>query len=390
MKLQPCDRNESFCWDDIGWHEKPGYPPLEGCWIHIPCKESDLPEIFFCEDHDKTRDEPPPVICFGSGRDSHVQLDARFPQRLCRMTKIQRQGWSLEALTPRWQVHLQRAHGPCETLDVGQPKHLRDGDVIGFSMPLVASTSFRFHSEMLEAKEALPNRYPARFPCRSSLPEAPEAPEELRRLAWQTDQMRRRSEQDQVRVADWSNFSQYVKQHYSKHGIDCISWKLTRNKPCDPKPASFTSRQLPPWICELLVNERPLQGLCRELPFASCLRASGHSPLLPEAVSMETSRVSVADESVVPEAMPSQADIVANEVNPLLLQPIYDWLESVDDSGFLLQYYDQIVANFDSLKQIHDVYFHDGHLEEHFFSAAGVSKLGHKRILQKWFREHFT
>lgn len=29
--------------------------------------------------------------------------------------------------------------------------------------------------------------------------DAPEAPEELRRLAWQTDQMRRRSENDQVR-----------------------------------------------------------------------------------------------------------------------------------------------------------------------------------------------
>lgn len=33
---------------------------------------------------------------------------------------------------------------------------------------------------------------------RSSLLDAPEAPEELRRLAWQTDQMRRRSENDQV------------------------------------------------------------------------------------------------------------------------------------------------------------------------------------------------
>ncbi len=33
---------------------------------------------------------------------------------------------------------------------------------------------------------------------RSSLLDAPEAPEELRRLAWQTDQMRRRSENDQA------------------------------------------------------------------------------------------------------------------------------------------------------------------------------------------------
>ena len=85
----------------------------------------------------------------------------------------------------------------------------------------------------------------------------------------------------------------------------------------------------------------------------------------------------------------SQEEVVLEETNPLLLQPIQDWLESVDDAGFLLQYYDQIVANFDSLKQIHDVYFHDGCLDGKFFLAAGVTKLGHKRILQKWFRDHF-
>lgn len=75
------------------------------------------------------------------------------------------------------------------------------------------------------------------------------------------------------------------------------------------------------------------------------------------------------------------------EVNPQLLISIREWLETIDDSLFMLQYYDQIVSNFDSLKQIHDIYFHDGRLDTKFFVAAGITKLGHKRIIEKWFRE---
>lgn len=74
-------------------------------------------------------------------------------------------------------------------------------------------------------------------------------------------------------------------------------------------------------------------------------------------------------------------------VNPHLLMSIYEWLESIDDSLFMLQYYDQIISNFDSLKQIHDIYCHDGRLDSQFFAAAGIAKLGHKRIIEKWFRE---
>ena len=217
--------------------------------------------------------------------------------------------------------------------------------------------------------------------------------------------MRRRSEQDQVRVADWSNFSQYVKQHYLDHGIHCTSWKISgRGKPCDPKPASFQPRPLPKWICELLA-EAPAGGGPRELPYASCLAASG-SPIREQQPQLQKVAVDVCRDGTIggycatdagdlgaaSEAvpLPSQPEeVVLEETNPLLLQPIQDWLESVDDAGFLLQYYDQIVANFDSLKQIHDVYFHDGCLDGKFFLAAGVTKLGHKRILQKWFRDHF-
>ncbi len=75
------------------------------------------------------------------------------------------------------------------------------------------------------------------------------------------------------------------------------------------------------------------------------------------------------------------------EVNPQLLISLREWLETIDDSLFMLQYYDQIVSNFDSLKQIHDIYFRDGRLDTNFFVAAGITKLGHKRIIEKWFRE---
>ena len=112
----------------------------------------------------------------------------------------------------------------------------------------------------------------------------------------------------QVRVADWSNFSQYVKQHYlifgtetthfilsmfcwktpasqkvhfchhRKHGIECTSWKESgRGRPWDVKPPSYSARALPKWICELLQDERPLVGN-RPLPFSSSLCASGHAP----------------------------------------------------------------------------------------------------------------
>ena len=406
MKLLPCNAAGSS-WEDDAWYDRPGYPPLDGCWIHPPCGDSRLPEVYFCEDCEKTRNEPPPIMYVGSGADTHVQLDASFPERLCRIVRT-RQRWSLEALTPRWQVQVQSSgtNATCDTLDVGRPRGLQHGDVISLSTPPTAQVSYSFHLEVPELPEAsFPNRYPARFPCRSSLPEAPEAPEELRRLAWQTDQMRRRSEQDQVRVADWSNFSQYVKQHYLDHGIHCTSWKISgRGKPCDPKPASFQPRPLPKWICELLA-EAPARGGPRELPYASCLAASG-SPIREQQPQLQKVAVDVCRDGTIggyratdagdlgaaSEAvpLPSQPEeVVLEETNPLLLQPIQDWLESVDDAGFLLQYYDQIVANFDSLKQIHDVYFHDGCLDGKFFLAAGVTKLGHKRILQKWFRDHF-
>ena len=99
---------------------------------------------------------------------------------------------------------------------------------------------------------------------------------------------------------------------------------------------------------------------------------------------VETQESAVATQPAVEESEEASEPI---EVNPHLLMSIHDWLESIDDSLFMLQYYDQIVSNFDSLKQIHDIYFHTGRLDAGFFAAAGITKLGHKRIIEKWFRE---
>ncbi|CAJ1347138.1 unnamed protein product [Effrenium voratum] len=407
MRLLPASlQNASSC---EGWVEKPGYPKLDGCWIHAPQAGQTLPEFHFEEDHEKTRGEPPPFLYLGSGSDCQVRLTSSFPKRLCRLFKYGKR-WFLEALLPN-QVRL---HG--EYLTAGQQEALQDRDLID-----LPEGAYEIHIEEHESRyleePPFPNRFPARWPLRSSLAEAPEAPEELRRLAWQTDQMRRGSEQDQVRVSDWSSFSQYVKQHYLRHGIDCVTWKACRSQALDAKPPSRAPRALAPWLQELLVSERQLPGLQRELPFASCLRASGvevqtmSPPSLATPVAPAATRAAptvpsglapaVTHEHSVPSAVSTEPAAVAEmpttdeistaetpEAPKALQMPIREWLESIDDSLFMLQYYEEIVSHFDSLKQIHDIYVRDSQVDPQFFAAAGVSKLGHKRIIEKWFREH--
>ncbi|CAK8990397.1 unnamed protein product [Durusdinium trenchii] len=391
MRLDPLGLKECSSWTDGGWFEKPGHPAFDGCWIHTPLNGCCLPEFEFLENHDKIKGEPAPVLYVGSGFDCHIRLPGTFPSRICRFMK-HNSSWFLEALLPKYQIHLQGA-----SLEVGQQEPLKDGDIINLHPP-ADDAVYVIHLDFAgspKSGEDYPNKYPARFPCRSSLLDAPEAPEELRRLAWQTDQMRRRSENDQVRVADWSNFSQYVKQHYLKHGIECTSWKEQgRGRPWDAKPASFPARALPKWISELLDVEQPLVGLShRALPFASALRASGYEERLQKPMSEPLcveGDANLAD-AVEPERVLDQSLVVKEppvEENPWLQMPIHAWLESIDDSLFMLQYCEQIVSNFDSLKQIHDIYFRDGSsIDAQFYKAAGITKLGHKRIIEKWFRE---
>ena len=56
------------------------------------------------------------------------------------------------------------------------------------------------------------------------------------------------------------------------------------------------------------------------------------------------------------------------------------WLSGMEDSMFVIQYHDAIAAQFDSLSQLADLYVKDGELDSRFFEAAGISKLGHKRV----------
>merc|ERR1719191_404275 len=110
----------------------------------------------------------------------------------------------------------------------------------------------------LQSEKDYPNRWPSKMPGHPS--ESPPAPEELKRLAWQTDQMRRRSEEDQVRVADWAAFSQYVKRHYYKYGIECKPW-IGSNRPIDPKPPPYPARAYPSWIADIVGKEHQLPGV---------------------------------------------------------------------------------------------------------------------------------
>jgi len=70
-------------------------------------------------------------------------------------------------------------------------------------------------------------------------------------------------------------------------------------------------------------------------------------------------------------------------------QSFREWLEKMDESRYLLQYHDQIAENFDSLEQVVDIYFKNGEIQKAFFDDAGIKKLGHRRIFEKWFSDTF-
>ncbi|CAE8676529.1 unnamed protein product, partial [Polarella glacialis] len=71
------------------------------------------------------------------------------------------------------------------------------------------------------------------------------------------------------------------------------------------------------------------------------------------------------------------------------------WLRSVDSGkGFLLQYEAALTSNYDTLEQVVDVYVkppgQDGrvNIDKMFFDDIGVEKVGHRRLFEKWFKDH--
>mmetsp|Transcript_11427 Transcript_11427/g.29488 ORF Transcript_11427/g.29488 Transcript_11427/m.29488 type:complete len:435 (-) Transcript_11427:290-1594(-) len=432
MKLLPLGAEQGSDWEDGLWADRPGYPPYDGSWLHPPPTGAAVPEFECQEGHDLTKNEPAPAFSVGTGNDCHIRLPGdELPPRICRVYKEGRT-WLLEALLPDGHVH----HGS-RPLRSGDRVALVDGDCLSIAQP---PTALGWRIRILEednwyldqkTERDYPNKYPSRFPARTSLRAAPPAPEELRRLAWQTDQMRRRSEEDQVRVADWSAFSQYVKRHYYQHGIECTPWCETgRGTPIDKKPPSYQPRAYPAWISDLLKSEQQLPGVdpTRRLSFESCLSASGLPPcgqrsfrgappwledLYAEPPSSGLASLSPVPGVGRPTVMPGGGGSAASSparpqaalqpvqpqsmfapsrppahANPYLRVSFRDWLESMDESGFLVQYHDQIAANFDSLEQIHEIYFKGGEIGKAFFEDAGIRKLGHRRIFEKWFRDH--
>ena len=63
----------------------------------------------------------------------------------------------------------------------------------------------------------------------------------------------------QSMLVDFS-LTRYVKQHYLRHGIDCVTWKACRSQALDAKPPSRAPRALAPWLQELLVSEPWTRG----------------------------------------------------------------------------------------------------------------------------------
>merc|ERR1711994_1093457 len=69
---------------------------------------------------------------------------------------------------------------------------------------------------------------------------------------------------------------------------------------------------------------------------------------------------------------------------------IIEWLENIDEGkGLLMQAYGEAIKErFDFVAEILDVYAETvGCVSGKFFQDFGVTKLGHKRLFEKWFRE---
>ncbi|CAJ1442652.1 unnamed protein product [Effrenium voratum] len=376
MRLCPLDG----AGDDAAWIGNPGYPAIEGSWLRPTLLG--LPEYVFEEGHDKNKNLPPPRILVGTHEDAHIRVDdPQVPRRQCVFFK-EGHGWFLERLSPRGELQLNG-----QQLEPGLPQQLASGDLcLLLSSPRLA---YRVEFDPADnwylntnSEKDFPNRWPAPMP--GHVTEAPPVPEELKRLAWQTDQMRRRSEEDQVRVADWAAFSQYVKKHYHKYGIFAQPWQGSLG-PASPPPPQPGPRTLPDWVAQLLSEERMLPHVARDLPFRSALDLSGLT--LPQEPALQP-LPQPARAPPSPSARTFGVGTAEARQRGVKAGSFQQWLESMQDSQFVLQYHDALVTQFDSLDQLLDLYVQDGLVDERFFDIAGITKLGHRRIFQKWFRDH--
>merc|ERR1712107_965941 len=98
------------------------------------------------------------------------------------------------------------------------------------------------------------------------------------------------------------------------------------------------------------------------LPFERCMLASGLQPCgqLPSAVvpGKVEDRFLAHPSDHMP--TPGEGPHAVADVAPHLRLGVRQWLQGLDESGFLVQYHDQIVGSFGSLAQIHEMYVKDG------------------------------
>jgi len=419
MRLVPADKAAPSEWDDL-WQEKPGLPAWEGAWRRDEDEGMTLPEFEFEEGHERNRNDPPHRFLIGSWEHSHIRLkDKRIPRRHALLFKHGK-SWYLERIDANQAIYCKD-----QPLTVGKWHQLQDGDEFSLLRP---PTLFTYRILINEEDswyldldregnwqenfdgEWYLRESPSLYPAKMQWPQTvyPTAPEELKRLAWQTDQMRRRSEEDQVRVGDWAAFARHVKAHYLWYGLEARPFKGTV---CEPReqPPPRPSRAFPSWIAKIVQEERQVAGVKTPLAFEEALRITGHEAAKP--VEMQEASASSGSSARPTKGAPIQGkgapvaakgDPVSRKGAPLgsskgrgkgapvadLDLPIRAWLVELDESGSLVQYEVAISEKFGDLRGVHaQMVSADGVLSKQFFEAVGAKKLGHKRTFEKFFKE---
>merc|ERR1719329_318951 len=285
MRLIPSHLLAPSEWDDW-WEEKPGLPAWEGVWRRDSEPGLSLPEFEFDEGHERNRNDPPHRFLIGSYEHAHIRVtDSRIPRRHVLLFKHGLH-WYLERIDPNDSVYVND-----QPLVVGKWHKLSSGDEFSLLRPptnltyrILLDEDANWYLDLDREGNWQQNfdgewylrECPSLYPMKMSWPATvyPTAPEDLKRLAWQTDQMRRRSEEDQVRVGDWAAFARHVKAHYLWYGFEAKPFKGTvcelKDQP-PPRPA----RPLPDWIAEVVGRERQVPGVKTPLACEECLRLSG-------------------------------------------------------------------------------------------------------------------
>lgn len=381
--------------DDESWEEKVGLPTMEGTWRRNLKDEKSgqlLSEYHLEEGHERNRSDPPYIVWMGTGPHVHIPIPADVPKHHIKLFK-HHQYWYVERFHPDYPVYV---NGKALQVGVWMRLNRRDS-LAALPLPTLLSWEFDYDPEDNwyldidpEKEDHDPRRppwriedidgeeyigeYPCMHPYKHQFPPTryPEPPEELKRLAWKTDQMRKRSEEDQLRVSDWVTFSKHVKQHYRHFGFTAKPFK---DRVCPPggEPPERPARPLPAWIAQVLSKERQLAGVKAPLAFAEELMLSG----LEVTSAPELQRRSGKGKGKGRRKPDADLDT-----------DIDKWLLSMDEDGGLLMYEPAIVERFNTLRELHEEMVNaEGTINRDFFVCTAVRKLGHKRTFEQWFRD---